>query len=199
MRRFGLATRNDWRQRQPVMSGLQGNFGSQCGLRGRSSGSFGGHGVFSGPGVSDAAPGGRHLFTSPVIRCKNAVIAREIDARRRHQGGQAGHQVERFEYHVRGAVTVRSFQAVPNIPLSCERQPHSRDRRARDIAAQPPLRRQCRSVSSRLHFRGRDIRKKAQVQLDGSGCASLHSSPRLPLCRLPHSRRHAHRYRPPGL
>jgi hypothetical protein len=44
--------------------------------------------------------------------------------------------VERLEHYVRGAVTVGCFETLPNIPLSCQRQQFSRDRRAGDIAAQ---------------------------------------------------------------
>ena len=38
--------------------------------------------------------------------------------------------------HLRRAIPVRGLEAVPNISLGCKRQPLSRDRRARDIAAQ---------------------------------------------------------------
>ena len=49
MGRFALTPRNEWRQRQPVMSSLQRNFGSQWGQRRSSSGSSGGHCVFAVP------------------------------------------------------------------------------------------------------------------------------------------------------
>ena len=88
------------------------------------------------------------------------MIAREVDARRRHQGGQPGHKVERldkiagsdFEQPKVGpkgegqdawssttsVVPSRygGLETVANIPLGCERQAFSRDRRARDVAAQ---------------------------------------------------------------
>ena len=47
-----------------------------------------------------------------------------------------GDFVQRLEHDIRGAITVGRWEAVTNIPLSSERQPFSRDRRARDIAAQ---------------------------------------------------------------
>ena len=47
-----------------------------------------------------------------------------------------GDFTQRLKHYVRRAIPVGCFEAVPNIPLSSERQPLSRDRRARDIAAQ---------------------------------------------------------------
>ena len=68
-------------------------------------------------GRAPAALGRRHLFTQPVIRREHAVIARQVDSRRRHQGGQSRHKVERLKHHVCRAIPVRRLQAVANIPL----------------------------------------------------------------------------------
>ena len=52
-----------------------------------------------------------------MVRREHAVIARKVDPWRRHQGGQAGHEVERLKHHVRRAIPVGRFQAIANIPL----------------------------------------------------------------------------------
>ena len=94
-----------------------------------------------------------------MVRREHAVVTRKVDARRRHQCGQAGHKVlrascpspfalraslrllkiapgdfvERLEHDIRSAVTVRGLQTVANTPLGSGRQSRSRDSRARDI------------------------------------------------------------------
>ena len=68
--------------------------------------------LFSGLGITPTTPGRCHLLTPPVIRREYPVVARQVDAWRRHQGGQSSHKVERLEHDIRGAVTVWSFQAV---------------------------------------------------------------------------------------
>ena len=45
------------------------------------------------------------------------MITREIDSRCRHQGRQAGHEVQGLEHDIRGAVTVRGLETIANIPL----------------------------------------------------------------------------------
>ena len=84
-----------------------------------------GFGFVAGLGLASAAPGRRHLFPQSMIWREHPVIAREVDARRRHQGGQAGHKVERLEYHVSRAIPVGRFQTVANIPLGGKRQAFS--------------------------------------------------------------------------
>ena len=64
-----------------------------------------------------AALGRRHLFTQPMIRRKDAVIARQVDTWRRHERGQPGDKVERLKHHLRGTVAVGCFETVTNIPL----------------------------------------------------------------------------------
>lgn len=78
--------------------------------------------------------GRRHWCTQPLVRREHAVVARELDVRRRHQCCQPAHKVQRLEHDLRGAVTVRGLQAVRSIPLRAQRQPFNRDRRARDVA-----------------------------------------------------------------
>ncbi len=50
-------------------------------------------------GLAFALPpfGQRHLRTQSMVRREHPVVAREVDARRRRQGGQSRHQVERFD------------------------------------------------------------------------------------------------------
>ncbi len=44
-----------------------------------------------------------------AVRCKDAVIAREVDPRARDQGGQLGDEIQGLEDDVGGAVAVGSF------------------------------------------------------------------------------------------
>ena len=47
------------------------------------------------------------------------------------------HPFERLKHHLRRAIPVRRLKSITNIALSGEGQALGRDRRARDIAAQP--------------------------------------------------------------
>ena len=46
--------------------------------------------LVGGLSLAPAASGRRHLFTQSVVRRKDPVLTRELDAWRRHEGGQAG-------------------------------------------------------------------------------------------------------------
>lgn len=93
-------------------------------------------GLSSRLGRAPAALGRRYWFTQPVIRRKDAVVARQVEAWRRHQGRQPGDKISGLDNDVRRALPVRGLEAVPNIPLRHQRQSRGRDRRTRDISVQ---------------------------------------------------------------
>ena len=79
MRRFALAPRTQWRQRQPLLSGLQRNFGGRLGQR-RGSRRGARARFVGGLSPAPAMSGRRHLFTQSVVRRKDPVVTREVDA-----------------------------------------------------------------------------------------------------------------------
>ena len=60
-----------------------------------------------------------------------------MQARARHQRGQALHEFQRRHPDVRGAVAPRAFELQHDIPRSIALHPFVGDRGARDVAAQP--------------------------------------------------------------
>ena len=70
--------------------------------------------------VAPAPPGRRHLGAVGAVGGKHAVVAGEIDSRPRHQGGQAGDEVQRLEDNVGGAVAIRCLQLVADVAVGCE-------------------------------------------------------------------------------
>jgi hypothetical protein len=52
----------------------------------------------------------------PAVRREYPVIARQVHARRRHQGGEARHQVQWVEHDVCRAIAVRALQLVAHLP-----------------------------------------------------------------------------------
>jgi hypothetical protein len=62
-----------------------------------------------------------YLRTQVAVRCKHAVITREVHARRGHQGGQAGDEVQGLEEDVGGAVAVRGLELVSDVSAGVSR------------------------------------------------------------------------------
>ncbi len=70
-----------------------------------------------------AAPCRSDRRAQVAVRGEKTMKAREVYARQGHEGGQACHEVERLEEHVRGAVTIGRFQRVTNaLPAVCARR-----------------------------------------------------------------------------
>ncbi len=61
---------------------------------------------------SAAAASGRDLGAQRAIRRKDAVVADEVDAGFGNECREAGHQIERLEEHLGGAIAVRGFERV---------------------------------------------------------------------------------------
>jgi hypothetical protein len=81
------------------------------------------------------APLGRcHPRTVFAVGRKHAVEARQVDPRFRHQRCQPGNEVEGLEDNVRGAVTVRRLQLVPDVAVRGERKALFRDGRPAENA-----------------------------------------------------------------
>ena len=60
----------------------------------------------------------------------------EVDPRFRHQGCQAGNEIQWLEDDVRRAVTVRRLQLEPDVAIRGERQSFFRDRWPADVSTQ---------------------------------------------------------------
>ena len=73
----------------------------------------------------------------PGIGCEHAVKTDQMQARTRHQRGQALHDFQRRHLDVRGAVTPGAFELQHDITRAIALEPFVGDRRAGDIAAQP--------------------------------------------------------------
>ena len=71
---------------------------------------------------SVTAPGRRDLLSQMTVGREEPMEAGQIHAWFGHQSGQPGNEVERLENDVGGAVAVRGFQGVSNIPLWREGQ-----------------------------------------------------------------------------
>jgi hypothetical protein len=71
-----------------------------------------------------------------MMRRQHAVVARQVDPRTRHQGGEARDKVDGFEHDLRGAVAVGSLERVDDPAVCTQGQALNGDRRASDIAAQ---------------------------------------------------------------
>ena len=74
--------------------------------------------------------------TQPGIGRQHAVKADQMQARSRHQRGQALHESQRRHLDVRGAVAPRAFELQHDIPRSIALHPFVGHRGARDVAAQ---------------------------------------------------------------
>ena len=60
-----------------------------------------------------------------------------MNPRFRYQGRQPGNEIQWLEDNVRGAVSVRRLQLVPDVAVRRERQSLLRNRRPADVATQP--------------------------------------------------------------
>ena len=86
------------------------------------------------------------------IGCEQSVVAHQVGARARHQGGEASDKVERLEQaapgilppaafvhpctaHVGGAVAEWALERVDHQPIAVDAQPLECDGPARDVAA----------------------------------------------------------------
>ena len=75
---------------------------------------------------------------APVaVRGAEALKARQVHARQRHEGGKACQEVERLAEHVCGAVTIGGLERVTNPPTCRLRQALGGERRAADVATRP--------------------------------------------------------------
>ena len=69
------------------------------------------------------------------IRGEQAVEPNEVTARTRHQRGQAGDEVQRFEQHVGGAIAKRVLELVDHQPVAVAAETLQGNGGARHIAA----------------------------------------------------------------
>ncbi len=74
------------------------------------------HGTLGGIGVPRAAARGGDRRAQRVVRGEHSVVSRQMHARRRHECGKPGQQVERLEQDMRRAVAIRSLQLPVNVP-----------------------------------------------------------------------------------
>ena len=72
----------------------------------------------------------------PGIGCEHVVKTDQMQARTRHQRGQALHEFQRRHLDVRGAVTPGAFELQHDIACAIALEPFVGDRGAGDIAAQ---------------------------------------------------------------
>ena len=69
-------------------------------------------------------------------RLPGAVVANEVDARFGDEGGEPGDEIERFEEHGRGAVTIGGFEFVAREAVGGQRESFFGERGAGDVAGE---------------------------------------------------------------
>jgi hypothetical protein len=64
---------------------------------------------------TDAPVRGRHGSAQFAVRGEYTVIPGQVHLRRRHQRGKAGHEIQRLDHDVRGAVALRGLERVAHM------------------------------------------------------------------------------------
>ena len=69
------------------------------------------------------------------VRGEPAVVSGEMDAGARHEGGEAGDEVDGVEYDMSGSVTEGVLESIHDLPAVIDREAFVRERWAGDVAA----------------------------------------------------------------